>query len=270
MYPFIELTSEFGFPTYYLVISLVWCLIIFIGLWQSRQYQIHPVEYLDVLLVVMLSGFVGARLFHVLYENPEYYFLHPLDVFYFWQGGFVFYGGALLGGFCGSFWIWRKKLDLPLWLDFSAPLVALGYGLGRLSCFFAGCCYGRYSDLPWALTFHGAAPSPYLPRHPTQLYAVVWELLLFLFLLFLLKISPFFSKNKSFESSTSKVCLLFPLEKGQLFSIWLFFHGWGRIVMENFRADERGPVLFSFSVSTWISLIIIILSVFIFIRQARR
>ena len=81
----------------------------------------------------------------------------------------------------------RLKLNFWLWHDVLAPVLALGYTLGRLACFFAGCCYGKICDLPWALPLkqmdiHSGKVETLL-RHPTALYASGLELFTLFFLL---------------------------------------------------------------------------------------
>jgi phosphatidylglycerol:prolipoprotein diacylglycerol transferase len=184
----------------------------------------------------MVFGFIGGRLVHVVFESPEVYKEDWRRVFEFWYGGFVWYGGALLG-FVGALgFILIKKIDFKQWSDFYAPILALGYGLGRVSCFIAGCCYGRTCELPWAIS----------GRHPTQLYAVVWELMAFIVLILL-------EKRKS-------------LQAGMLFVVWIFMHSIGRLIMEYYREDFRGPMLVGFSISTWISLVLLSASLLWFLR----
>jgi phosphatidylglycerol:prolipoprotein diacylglycerol transferase len=191
---------------------------------------------LDAALIVMVAALVGARLFHVLYENPEIYRANPWAVFYLWNGGFVFYGGALLAAVCGfAFVHWKVPREQLNYLDLFAPVASLAYALGRWGCFFAGCCYGRYCDLPWAVN----------GRHPTQLYASFWEIGTVLILLGFEKKSP---------------------ARGRVFFLWLILHAIGRILMESFRDDFRGPN-FLFSVSTWISLGVLAFGVFFFIAK---
>ena len=79
---------------------------------------------------------------------------------------------------------------LPV-LDLAAAPVALGHAIGRLGCFAAGCCYGKATHLPWAVTF----TSPFAarlsgtpldtPLHPTQLYESAAEFLNFTLLVLL-------------------------------------------------------------------------------------
>ena len=79
-----------------------------------------------------------------------------------------------------ALWYLRKH-KLPMWsvTDAFAPGIALGHVIGRLGCLFAGCCYGRPTDVPWAITFtneyaRANVGTPLnIPLHPTQLYEAV-------------------------------------------------------------------------------------------------
>jgi phosphatidylglycerol:prolipoprotein diacylglycerol transferase len=207
--------------------------------WENRDLKIT----LDLDLILMIFGFVGARLMHVFFENPEHYVQNWWQVFAIWQGGFVFYGGALLAAGASFLYLLYKKQPILDWLDFFAPIIALGYGLGRISCWIAGCCYGKYCDLPWAIE----------GRHPTQIYATVWELVVFAILVFF---------RKKLRTA------------GVLFSIWLCLHSIGRMLMESFRDDFRGDLIFGMSISSFISLVLFSASVtmlvqLVYIKKAK-
>ena len=232
MLPVIKIGSV-EIPTYFLVISLVFLGELFYLIRRSQAKNFDLKIALDLYLVVALSGFLGARIFHVLFEEPAIYWMDPKQIFYFWQGGFVFYGGLIASIACG--WIYLKLINESFfkWADFSVPIISIGYMFGRFSCLFAGCCYGKSCDLPWAI-----ADSHGILRHPTQLYAVLTELVVLICVLVL--------EKKRF------------LKIGNLFFLWLCLHGAGRIFMELFRDDFRGQFIIGFSVSTHISALIII------------
>lgn len=226
MYPFLKITPAFYVPTYYLVLCLAVCVGLF---WVARRAENQDLNRrltLDLSLLMMGAGFIGGRLFHVLYEEPGYYRDHPDQIFAFWNGGFVFYGGALLAGFCALLFTWKKEpAYLARYADLFAPVIAMIYALGRMACLFAGCCYGRTCELPWAVA----------GRHPTQIYASLWE--------------------------AGALFILLGLEKrqqrpGLIFSAWMVLHGLGRLFMEAFRDDFRGPT-FALSISSWISLAVL-------------
>lgn len=242
MYPDIHFSDTFSLPTYLVYLSLLYCFLIFYTYKRALQKRKSLGTALDLALIMMVMGFVGGRLLHVIFESPFTYQEDWKQIFYFWQGGFVFYGGMGSAFICCLAYLFFKdgKKTRSTWLqwaDFYAPIIALGYGLGRISCFLAGCCYGTACQLPWAVVFpwdiHGIA------RHPVQLYMTTWELCLFAFLIWKEQ------KNK---------------KSGAVFFAWLLGHGLGRVVFEQFRDDFRGDFLSSLSLSTWISLALILLA----------
>jgi len=229
MLPEIQISETFVLPTYFTYLSLLYCLLITFLPWWARRNQMDVRLTLRLALSIMVSGFLGARLLHVVYENPHFYLNHPERIFFVWLGGFVFFGGALAAGLTCFLILRQKHENIGLWLDFWAPVVALGYGLGRVACLLNGCCYGAFCELPWAIGH----------RHPTQAYAIAWELLTLVLVLRLRRTDWFLRRA------------------GRVFATYISFHGVGRLVMENFREDDRGPLVLSLSLSTVISLLLI-------------
>jgi phosphatidylglycerol---prolipoprotein diacylglyceryl transferase len=231
MQPEIWLTSSIVVPTYFIYLSILYtALVLFLPRW-ARWQKRDVVVTLNIALIIMISGFIGARMMHVLFESPAEYQHHPSYIFYFWQGGYVFYGGAITAVFCSWLYIKvRKKQSFFYWADFYAPIAALGYAFGRLGCLLAGCCYGKYCELPWAID----------GRHPTQMYSFIWGLIVFGVLVNWQKYRPKLA--------------------GQTFFTWVGLHSLGQLVIEFFRDDFRGPMVFDLSISIWISLVLIAVS----------
>lgn len=226
MFPTLSLFS-IQISTYFLVISLACIVCTLWFLRRAEKRDLNRVTAIDLTLVCLVGGFIGARALHVLWEEPAFYQQNPLAVLEIWNGGFVFLGGVL-GAWvaCTIFCVFRGE-PFWFWADVAIPCISLGYALGRLGCFLNGCCYGRFCELPWAVAMHGGM------RHPTQLYATLWEIAV---CVLLLKIEP-------------KVRMA-----GTLFSTWLVLHAMGRVMMEYFRDDPRGPMLHGLSIGTWMSL----------------
>lgn len=237
--------GPYSISTYLLIISLTYCALLLWVTFQADRMVLERQTALDLSLAIMVGGFVGARLLHVIYEEPLYYIEHPDRIIKFWQGGFVFYGGVI-GAFLASEWlIRRRKLERGRWQDLFTPVFPLGYALGRLGCFAAGCCFGQPSSVSWAVSFpKGVEAPPFVLRHPTQLYAFAWEFFVFLLLLLLLKYKPF----------------RFLKISGSILYFWFLLHGIGRIGMEQLRADHRGAEFAGLSISTWISIVLILIS----------
>ena len=241
MFPEIKFSDSIVIPTYILYLSFLYCFLLFYSVRRAESHKLTTSTALDFAFLLMIGGFLGARLVHIFYEMPHYYVEDWTRAFKFWEGGFVFFGGFIGGIF--ACWIYqrRKKLSFLTWADFFAPVVALGYGLGRFSCFLAGCCYGRACDAPWAVVFpwdfHQTA------RHHTQLYAVFWELSAFALLIWM--------EKKNFQKT----------KPGLIFFSWLALHSVGRLMMEYFRDDFRGDALLGLSISSWMSLVLFAIAV---------
>ena len=178
---------EFGFVkifTYGLLVASGFLVAIMIGASRGEKAGFDPQKIIDLCFYIMVSALLGARLLYIIVEY-EYFIAAPLEVFKFWKGGLVYYGG-LISGALVAFW-YLKRHGMPAWkvADLLAPSIALGQGIGRWGCFFAGCCYGVKTDVPWAITFsdpRSLAPLG-IPLHPTQIYLSLNALLIFAFLL---------------------------------------------------------------------------------------
>ncbi len=201
---------------------------------------------LDLVLVMVLAGLLGARLLYVFIYEREL-FLKPLLIFLPGPNGFaglVWYG-ALFGGFLGLvIYVWKKRL--PFWklADIFSPFAALGYAIVRIGCFLAGCCYGKVCTSVTGVVFPLV---DYLPRHPTQLYSSGMNMLIFLFLIW------FYPRKK------------FP---GQVFLLYLLLYSLYRFILEFFRANlvMYGP----FSTSQTYSLILFTLAAVLYYLRLRK
>lgn len=235
MYPDIHILPGFTVSTYFLVISAS---TIICSLWFLRRAEhrhLDRIEAIDLTIVCLVSGFAGARLLHIFYEEPSFYSQNPLAALKLWEGGFVFLGGLLGSFFAGLIYCLTRNEPFWFWADTATPPIALAYALGRLGCFLNGCCYGKECELPWAVSFDGM-----IYRHPTQLYATTWEML---FVILLLWLEPRFKTS------------------GVIFNVWLLSHAVGRILMEVFRDDPRGNLILGLSLGIWMSLGLSLLAV---------
>lgn len=194
----------------------------------------------DMTLALMVGGFGGARLLHVFFEDWDFYKENLFNIFYFWYGGFVFYGGVI-GAIVSSILFLsfrphtlKKNSFLQewfAWANFFTPVISLGYAFGRVGCQIAGCCYGRVCDLPWAIA----------GLHPTALYLSVSEFFIFIFLTQLEKMD------------------LMTLRKN-LFLTWIFLNSLARFLIEPLRGDFRGAAIAGWSISSWLSFVLIVVS----------
>ena len=254
---------SFGFaqiPTYFLVISLSLSgLLVLLSSRVDAQKFDRKLAY-NIALIVMISGFLGGRLFHIFYEEFAYYKADPVLSLYFWNGGFVYLGGLLLAWPVTWIYCQIKKISFLAWADFYAPLLSLAHALGRVGCVLSGCCFGQYCELPWGIA----------GRHPTAIYLTLGEFVIF-FVLIMLEKRQLNLKAKLVEGDqknvVAEVQLQFP---GQVFFKWIFLHSLLRYTVEFYRDDFRGsffrlPFLGSLSVSQIICFGLMLLSIFYFI-----
>ena len=251
MYPIL---LEFGFLkifTYGLMVATGFLLAILFASSRAKEEGLDSQKILDLCFYVMVSALIGARLLYVVVEY-RYFLTDPLEVFKFWKGGLVFYGGLILGVLV-SLW-YLKRHRMPMWktADLLAPSIALGQGIGRWGCLFAGCCYGKKTDVTWGITFtdHRSLAPLNISLHPTQVYLSLNALFIFMFLMWL-------SKKKVFD--------------GQILWTYGILYSTGRFVIEYLRGDDRGfPVEQVLSTSQFVGIFIFVLSAFMMLTLYRK
>lgn len=142
---------------------------------RSRQAwrPVSPEQVDDIIFYGALGVVLGGRVGYVLFYGFDRFLAEPLWLFKVNEGGMSFHGG-MLGVILAQWWYVRSQgLRFGELLDFVAPLVPIGLGLGRLGNFIGQELWGRASDVPWAMVFP-RDPSQ-LPRHPSQLYQFALE-----------------------------------------------------------------------------------------------
>ena|SRR3989338_2275338 len=223
---FIWLGYTIRVPSYGLMLAVAFSVGYFEALRRCLREKENPrhIEYLFLILIA--SAVIGSRLFHVIFEDPIYYFNHPIEIFSIWKGGYTFYGGLLIG-ILGIYVYTRvTRVNFLRFADILAPSVLLGLFLGRIGCFLAGCCWGRPTDRAWGVVFSNPlsfASDHVRAVHPTQLYESGAALFLF-------ALCWRVFQKKRFD--------------GQIFFMGLIGYSLARFVIEFFRGDDyRGFVL---------------------------
>lgn len=243
MYPEVISLSPLTLRSYGLLIAIGVFLSLFWMTRAARKFGFPPEEKVfDLVFVVVISGFLGARLFYVVQEW-SWYRTHPLEVFQIWKGGLVYYGG-MVASFIG-FYCYVRLVRLPFLAssDFVIPYIALSHAFGRVGCFLNGCCYGKVCDFPWAVKF----PSLPEPVHPTQLYEAVFNLALFGFLAWLYARRRF---------------------AGEVTFFYLIVYGVGRFLLEFFRGDQT-PWFYSLTLHQVLSLGFILMGILFYFYEIR-
>jgi phosphatidylglycerol:prolipoprotein diacylglycerol transferase len=203
--------------SYGFLIAIGFAVGVLLALREARRQGLDGGAMMDLLFWILVSGVLGSRLLFVLVHAGEYARLcggaagrslgqilsdcaAPLRI---WQGGLVFYGGALCATGITALFARQQRWSFRQLADVLAPSLAIGHVFGRLGCLAAGCCFGK----PWShgiefppgsVAFDDLAATgvvaPYAratpPLHPTQLYEAAGELLIFLLLLWFRRRRP--------------------------------------------------------------------------------
>lgn len=215
-------------------------------------------KVLDLSLYILASAILGAKALLVAVEWRRYT-ANPRDLVEILRSGGVFYGGLIAATTVAI--VYMKRHDLPAWAiaDMGAPAIALGEAIGRWGCFAAGCCYGKESHGPFAVTFtdhfaNEAVGTPLgVPLHPTQLYLSLNAFLIFLIL-------QWAYRRKTFD--------------GEVFWLYVLLYAVTRGILETWRGDlVRGFVIpGALSTSQFIGLLAALLAgamLFVFSRRSR-
>lgn len=190
----------------------------------------------DIIFWSAVGGVLGAKIYYLI-ENLDRTIQDPIGMI-FSGSGLVFLGGLIGSIICVSIVLKNRNLPWYLFADIIAPLIMIGYAIGRLGCFLVGDDYGLPSSLPWAVSFPEGLPpttissfAAYYPWidtsgintevfkvHPTQLYESAVGILLFLFL---------WSRRKKNQRA------------GTMFFSYLLLAGIERFFIEFLRTNEK-------------------------------
>ncbi len=250
MHPILINIGSFNLYTYGLFVALGFLTAMGVSKIIARPHNISDDTITDIFFVILVSALVGARLLYVLI-NYKAYQNNLLGIFQIWNGGLVFFGGFLAAVIACVIYFKKKSLDVWKTADILSPGIAIGHAIGRIGCLFAGCCYGKTCYLPIAIKFtHSESLAPlnvYL--HPTQIYSMISNLVLFFILLWL-------QRHKKFH--------------GMVFLIYIMLYSLFRSIIEFFRGDFRGDFIFDFiSMSQGIGFMVSLAAFCIFIKLSR-
>jgi phosphatidylglycerol:prolipoprotein diacylglycerol transferase len=162
---------------------------ILVGFWLAHRRAVEEDLPADDLLRAaqwaVVAGLIGARLYEVAF-NWDYYGRYPSKIIAVWEGGLAMHGGLIAGPLIGVLLAWRLRLPILRSLDVIAPSMVLGQAIGRWGNFFNEEAFGRPTDLPWKLYISPAHRPPEFRNqeffHPTFLYESLWDLLVFVVL----------------------------------------------------------------------------------------
>jgi phosphatidylglycerol---prolipoprotein diacylglyceryl transferase len=216
-----------------------------LAMWRAKRWGLDASRVLDLGIYIIIAALVGAKLLLLVVDFDQFR-SSPAELLTLARSGGVFYGG-LLAAVAVAFW-YIAKHRMPFWTtcDVFAPGIALGHVTGRLGCLAAGCCYGRPTDVPWAIVFTNPLAAANvgtplgIPLHPTQIYEAGAALLILGVLLA--------TENRGGRFA------------GRTFWSYMFLYAVSRYVIESYRGDPRGVVFGIFSTAQFISVVLAPLS----------
>lgn len=217
MHPILFHLGSFPIGTYGVLLALAALAAIGLVKVMAPRAGLDADRLVDLFVFSLLGSFVGAKVALIIGDFPEFSD-HPVRFMLDNLRSFgAFYGGFIAGLAVAVYYL--RKHHIPFWpaADVTAVCLALGQAMGRWGCFFAGCCYGKPTDLPWGMVF------PAVPLcangtaiHPWPIYESLADLAIFGLLMWL------FSRRR------------FP---GQVFLTYVIFYATARGLLEFLRGD---------------------------------
>lgn len=195
-------------------------------------------HFSNIVMISFLAALVGGRILYCLeLENT----MTVGDFFAIWEGGFSVLGSIIGVCFVLPFYLVKNNIPPLPFFDLIALHAPLLQSLSRFGCFFAGCCYGKETNVSWGVTYSDAESLAPLHKnlHPAQLYSVLALLIIF--------VVQYFVLQKIFRKS------------GQMAGFYLMAIGAERFLVEYFRGDATYYENFTeFSVTQSISVAIFV------------
>lgn len=243
MYPTLPILAGLTLPTFGVMYAAGLITAVFLARHLAQHRDLPVEKFTTIFLVTAIIGYLGTRVFYslrVILIDGVTAWWQGLSI----HGGMIWYGAPLAAI---PFLLWRlraEQLPVLLTLDVIAPSAAIGHAIGRIGCFFAGCCHGSPTGSTWGVKLYSIFVRPELhgvPLHPAQLYesAGLFALGVILLLTFYRRVAP-----------------------GIVAAGYLFGYSGLRFIVELFRGDDadRGYVIDGISTSQFISLCVAIMT----------
>ncbi len=237
MHPILFKIGAFTVYSYGLMLGIAFlCAIHLLGKEAARK-GLDSERIVNFGLCLIFTGVIGSHISHLILYEPHSLWRDPLRILKVWQGGLTIYGALITGIFVTAGFAKRSKTPFWILADTIAPSIILAQAIGRIGCFLNGCCFGKETSLPWAVTFideNCAAPLN-VPLHPVQLYSSLANALVF--------VAIWRSRKKT------------PYD-GSLFLLYLALYSGARFITEFYR---QGFVIMSLPLAQIVGAVVIII-----------
>ena len=245
-----------GWPVYSygVLLALAYLAGLQLAVVRARRAGIDPAKIMDLGIYLIIAALVGAKLMLIVVDFNEFK-QQPRELLSLVRAGGVFYGGLLAAFGTGMFLVGRYRLPVWTTADLIAPGIALGHVVGRFGCLLAGCCYGKPTNVAWAITFtspvarENVGTPLNIPLHPTQMYDAGAELIILAVLLITER------RGRTFA--------------GRTFWLYMLLYAISRYIIEIYRDDPRGMIL-GVSTSQFVSILLVPLSILMLLRLRGR
>ena len=237
-----------GIPLYGIFFYLGILVAATVALFLFRKRGVGAFDLAGSAVYTMIGAFLGSKLLFIAVSLQEIV-LYEISFIGIIKGGFVFYGG-LLGGALGLLIYTKQFNNFFEYADVYAVVLPIGHALGRVGCFFAGCCYGMPHDGPFSYTYTSTVGTTPLGVPLLAIQLIEATLLLLLFLVLLI----FF--------------LLRGKRLGLCCAVYVISYAVLRFVLEFFRGDA-GRGVFILSTSQWISLFLLALTLLLLLQKKK-
>lgn len=211
--------------------------------YRAKKRELNSDIIFGILWCTMIGGVIGARLLYYIVSIKD--IMDDISIIWDFSTGFVVYG-FIIGGITSSYIYCRiKKVSAANYFDLIMPEVALAQGIGRIGCFFAGCCYGRQTESVFGIAF---SHSDYAPNGvkliPTQLISSAGDFLI-------AGILFWYAEKERPDAGVG--------------ALYMILYGAGRFSVEFLRNDYRGNIGI-LSTSQLISVIVFVAGIALFIK----
>ncbi len=196
------------------------------------------------ILYEILGVILGARIVHILFWEPAYYFSHPLDILMIWKGGLAFHGGLTGGILAGYLFCKKKKVPFMQMADLTIIPATFALALGRIANFINGEIWGTVTNVPWCVYFQNVQGC----RHPVQIYGAIKRFFIFGILVIL------YTKNNKKHKD------------GFIFWNFVAMMGAGRFILDFWREDAR---LFGLAAGQYFSFVMTVVAIYVLYKYYR-